>query len=420
MYQVTRSKNSITYLGVAAVLCGLMTVASPSYANSGRDYYKVGVLTALSGSMIFGGQETTRGYKLWAQAVNKEGGIEVDGKRYKVKLVYADTKSNPQSSADAVQRMVSRKHVDFILGPYASSTTMSASPIIQRAKVPLITGSAESPTIWTHGFSYTYGAIPAVTLSEGQVVDSLVKQHSNVKSIGIIGVNDPFSQATAEAYKRAAKKDGLKVDMYEIVPPDADFSPLIAKLRSMKPDVVAVAGEPNNLISAVKAMQQVNYQPKGLLMYAGVATPDFQKAVGKYANYVITSTEWAPTMPFSDKLFGSAQDYSRLAQKKYGSVPTYTEAASSAAGEVFAAALAKAHLTPPLNRKDREKLNLTLQNINVKTFYGPVSFDKKGEFAHDNTALSPIVAQWINGKEALVGPEKLTTQRITYPRPESK
>ena len=40
-----------------------------------RDYYKVGVITSLSGAEVLGGNLTKRGYSLWEETVNAKGGI---------------------------------------------------------------------------------------------------------------------------------------------------------------------------------------------------------------------------------------------------------------------------------------------------------------------------------------------------------
>lgn len=415
-----KSAGILRLLGAAAGVAAMLMIAGGAQAQGKRDFYKVGVITSLSGAMVYGGNVTRRGYDLWEQQVNKHGGIEVNGKKYKVKLVYADAQSNPQSAAAAVQRMITHEDVDFILGPYASSSTLGAAPITERYKVPMITGSAESPSIWTRHFDYTFGAIPAVDRTAGAIMAVLAKQHPDIKTVSIIGMNDPFSKSTAESLRDGAKKAGLKVLSYDITPPTADMTPLISKVQSLKPDVLAVGGEPNNHIAVVKAMQSLGYQPKGLVMHYGINTPDFQKAVGKAANYVIGATVWDPTLPYKDDIFGTGEDYVKLSQARYNVIPDYTQAASSATGEAFAAALQKAGLTPPLSAEDKVKLKDALEKVKVDTFYGTIGFDHEGRWFHDNTALKPIVTQMIDGKQVLVGPGELGTQKIVYPRPNAK
>jgi branched-chain amino acid transport system substrate-binding protein len=127
---------------IFAALAALV-VAGPALAAAPRDYFKVGVVTELSGDLATGGNVTKRGYDLWAQAVNESGGLSVGGKRYPVKLVYADAQSNPAQGAAAAERLLTQEEVDFILGP-----SPRASPSLVAGggeyKVPMIAGWLES------------------------------------------------------------------------------------------------------------------------------------------------------------------------------------------------------------------------------------------------------------------------------------
>ena len=184
-----------------------------------RDFFKVGVVTSLSGELVFGGTVTKRGYDLWADTVNSRGGIEIGGKKYKVTLIYADDQSTPATAAVAGERLITQEKVDFILGPYASGPTLALAPITEKYKIPHITGSAESPLIWLRKFKYTFGTIPSVNLTAQAVITVLAKEVSpKPTTIGILGIDDPFSKFTAEAFKTASEKLGLKVVKYEIVP----------------------------------------------------------------------------------------------------------------------------------------------------------------------------------------------------------
>ena len=94
-----------------------------------RDFFKVGVVTSLSGELVFGGAVTKRGYDLWAEAVNQLGGIDIEGKKYRVTLVYADDRGTPATAAVAGEQLITQEKVDFILGPYASGPTLALAPI---------------------------------------------------------------------------------------------------------------------------------------------------------------------------------------------------------------------------------------------------------------------------------------------------
>ena len=92
--------------GRTKVLALLLVLAMSvsAWADEARDFFKVGVITSLSGSLATGGNVTKRGYDLWANEVNAAGGIEIQGKKYPVKLFYGDDQSEPAQGASAAER----------------------------------------------------------------------------------------------------------------------------------------------------------------------------------------------------------------------------------------------------------------------------------------------------------------------------
>lgn len=403
---------------LATVLNGCGAGTTGQTEAEKRDYFKIGVITSLSGSEVYGGNVTRRGYDLWAETVNKKGGIKIGDKSYQVKLVYADDQSDPTSGADAAQRMVTSEKVDFILGPYTSGVTMAVAPILEKYKIPMITGSAESPLIWKQKFKYTFGTIPAVDLTGSAPISTLAKETQNApKSIAILGVNDPFSKAVAESFKAAAEKEGLQVVKYDIVPAGTDFTPLISAIKGLNPDILAVGGHEKEHMEIIKASKSLGFMPKAFLMHYGITTPDFINNLGKDSDYVFGAAVWTPDLDFKDELFGSTKEYVEASKNRWGSMPDYTEAGCSATGEMFAAALAKIGAAPPLSEEQRDKLVAALEEIKIDSFYGPIKFATEGEWYHNNTGLRPLTIQLENGQQVIVGPKDVKTKDPVFPVP---
>src|SRR5215468_10325504 len=132
-------------------------VAGPSFlaacgGNKGggtaSDTFKVGAVLELSGEDATGGQIAQRGYQMWADTVNKAGGLSIGDKKYKVDLVVQDCKSDPATGADAASRLATEEGVNAMFGAYTSGVQIAMDPICAKYKVPCIAGSAESPDIW--------------------------------------------------------------------------------------------------------------------------------------------------------------------------------------------------------------------------------------------------------------------------------
>ncbi|TWJ32633.1 amino acid ABC transporter substrate-binding protein [Geobacter argillaceus] len=411
-------KRSIR-VGLALITSALLATAA--YAEEARNFFKVGVVTELSGDLATGGNVTKRGYDLWAQEVNAKGGIDIKGKKYQVKLFYADAQSNPAAGASAAERLITQENVDFILGPYSSGVTLAVAPIAEKYKIPMITGSAESPLIWTNKFHYTFGTVPPVNFTGAAPIKTLTEMKPAPKTAVILGSNDTFSKATAEAFKAAAEAAKIKVLKFNIVPAGQDLTPLLSAVRGMKPDLIAFGGHDEELIKLVKSLRQINYTPKALLMHYGVTEPAFIQALGKDANQVFGASVWTPAARTSSKiLWPNAASYAAAAEKAFKTPADYTQAGSSAAGIAFQAALQKIGATPGMSEEQRNKLVKALEALDVDTFYGKVKFATSGQFYHANVGMTPLTIQIQNGKALAVGPVASQEAKPQYPMQEWK
>lgn len=393
----------------------------PLFAAEAGSFFKIGVITELSGDLATGGNITKRGYDLWEKEINSKGGIPINGKKYPVKLVYADAQSNPAAGAAAAERLITQEKVDFILGPYSSGVTLAVAPVVDKYKIPMITGSAESPLIWKNKFKYTFGTIPPINFTGATSIKTLLEMKPAPKTIAIIGSNDAFSKATAEAYKTAATAAKLKVLKFSIVPSGQDMTPLLSAVKSMKPDIIAFGGHDEEHVKFVKALRQIGYTPKALLMHCGITDKAFTDAVGKDGDQVFGTTCWTGTAKTKSKvLWPTAAAYAAASQKAFKNPGDYTQGGCSAAGIAFQVALQKIGAKPGMNEEMRVKLVKALEEIDVQTFYGRVKFATSGEYYHANIGLDPLTVQIQSGKIVTVGPPASKEGAAQYPMKEWK
>jgi branched-chain amino acid transport system substrate-binding protein len=402
----------ITWIALFLSLC--LMLSGPVGADEG--VYKIGVITSLSGGLATGGNVTKQGYEMWAKRVNEAGGIAVAGKKYPVKLIYGDAQSEPSQAASAAERLATQEKIDFALGPYSSGVTLAAAPVLEKYKIPMITGSAESPLIWREKFKFTFGTIPPVNFTGAGPLEIIAGLNPPPKRAVVLGSNDAFSKATAETFRDTCKRLNIKVMKYDIVPSGQDLTPYMSAVRAMRPDVIAFGGHDEELIRLVKALHQINYAPKALLMHYGVTEPAFIEALGKDAEQVYGASVWTPSLKTrGDLIWQDAQSYTADIKKTFGITPDYTMAGCSAAGLAFQAAIMKIGAAPPLN--DAQKLALVdaLENLDIHTFYGPIKFSKEGEFFHANTGLTPLALQIQGGKTVIIGPASVQEAKAQYP-----
>ena len=416
---VTRRQFIIRFGAVAggAVLApSVLSACGGGGGGGGSDVFKVGAVLELSGESATGGQVAKRGYQLWADTVNKAGGIEVGGKKYKVELHVQDCQSQPSVGAQVAERLASQEGVDAMFGSYTSGVQIAMNPICAKYKVPCIAGSAESPENWSAHPQFTYGIIPAVDLTAANSIQAIVDTAtSKPATAAVIGVNEPFSDDTAKGFRKGVKQAGLEDLHYSLFPANADLAPIASVVADKNPDIVAVGGHDVMLVDVVKALKAARFTPKAIIEHYGITDASFAKALGKDADGVLGISVWLPDAPLEDKVFGKASDYATAFKKKYGSEPDYTAAGCSAAGEVLQLALQQLGEAPSLSEDARVKLNGLLAKTDVKTFYGQIKFAQDGDHFHDNTALSPILVQIQDGKVVAVDPQDQSKSEMIYP-----
>lgn len=383
--------------------------------------FKVGVVTALSGDNAQGGATTKRGYDLWANKVNSQGGIVSDGKKYKVELVYYDDQSSGATAAAACERMLTEQKFDFILGPYASSATRACGPIVDKYKVPMITGSAENPAIWKDKYKFVFGTIPSVDIIGAAPIREIAKGNPKPQTMYIVGLDDPFAKAGADTFKKLAEQLGIKVLGLDIVPADADFTPVFSKAKQANADILAMATQPEQGIQMMKVVKQLRINAKAFVQHTAPGFADFTAALGKDAEGVIGATVWQPDIEYKFINAGawkSSKEWFNDYQKAYNrNTAEYTEAGCSAAGIVFEVAVKAAKVKPGMSEADRTRLVSELEKVNIRTFYGPISFPTSGDNYHDNIKLLPLPFQIQNGRPVIVGAKSPEKARLIYPTP---
>jgi branched-chain amino acid transport system substrate-binding protein len=407
------------FLKGSALGAGALALGAPlTRTRAQQPTIRCGVVTSLSGENRFGGNLTRRGYDLWAEEVNKLGGVEIGGQRYRVEMFYGDDQSRPASGADAAERLIIQDQVAVLFGPYTSGVTLAVQPISAKYRVPMISGSAESPQVWLSQPPFNFGMIPAVDLSSDKSIHVLADElGSEMTSVGVVGVDEPFSKETAEGFRKGVEETGLELTRFELFPANADLTPIITNLKADNPDVVAVGGHESIFINFVNTAKALNFRPKAMIMHYGVTAAAFSNQLGADANGILGISLWTPNLPYRDELFGTAKDYDELSFSRWGTHPDYTEAACSASGLVLQDAARRLGKAPPWDDQARVELTAAIEATDIETFYGPVAFATEGDHFHNNTRPVPVVIQIKEGQVVPVAPPEAAEGELIYPQP---
>lgn len=379
-----------------AAACGAMWAATqPALAQQIR----IGAPLPLTGGLAPEGIKQKEGYELWVDEVNKAGGIKVGNTRQKVEIVYYDYQSGTPRAVQLTEKLITEDKVNFLFAPFGSGASKAASNVSEKYKIPNISSTGSSEQVYDQGFKYLFGTLNSNAIVAKAMIAYLKTAAPAVKKVALYSRNDLFPLALATSLEDAAKAGGLSVVYFEKYPLNAaDHSAALSDLRARGADWIYVSGYTDDLIRIRKQMVDLKVSAPVVTMLAGPAYPEFVDGLGDAANGVTSVTWWHPELRFkSSDVFNTTENYVKLFQAKYGKLPDYAQASSSAAGAVLQMAIEKAGSIDP------EKVRNALASTDFDTFYGPIKFGPTGQ---NVTADNPIF-QIQDKKIVIIAPDNV-------------
>jgi branched-chain amino acid transport system substrate-binding protein len=377
---------------------------APNVAAS-QDVIRVGAPLPLTGPLSPEGVKQKQGYDLWAETANAKGGI-VNGKTYKVEIVYVDYASNTPRAVQTAERLISEDKVNFLFSPFGSGATKAASGVSEKYGVPTLAATASSEQVYDQAYKYLFGTFtPNDTLTE-PLADIVTKHDLKIKRVAILARNDLFPLAIGGEMEKSAKKRNLTVVMFEkYAIGTMDHASAITQMRAAQPDWIFATGYINDLILIRKQMKDLGVSAPIVTMIAGPAYKEFVEATGPLAENISSAAWWHPAVRYDGKgVFGSTENFNKLWEQKYTSVPDYAQASAAAAGEILQLAIEKADSIDPKKVRD------ALAAMDATTFYGRIKFGPNGQI----TSLDPPVFQIQGGKPVVIFPEYIKQGELKF------
>jgi branched-chain amino acid transport system substrate-binding protein len=399
-------------IALAAALAAVL--AAPAAAKVEGDRIILGSAISITGKYSQEGKNASDGYDFAVKAINDAGGVKVNGKTYKLEIKYYDDESTPARTAQLFERLIRQDGVKYALGPYGSGPTKAAAPITEKHKIPMVEAEGASRSLFTQGYKYLFAVLstseqylsPAVDLA-AELAQKHGKKPGDLK-VAMSFENDPFSLDVRAGVVERIKKHGMDIVVDDKMPRDlSDISATLTKIKALKPDVILVSGHTKGATTATRQMKEMGVSAP-LVAITHCESADLVGNFGDAAEGILCPTQWAETLKYQGKVFGSAMDYNKAflkAYPEYDNVP-YQVAEASAAILVWADAFRRAQSF------DTEKLRDALARTDLATFFGHIKFSKAG----NNIAKPMVLRQVQDGEYVVVAPTKVAAEPIEFPR----
>ena len=404
--------NKLYFAGLVLVIA--LALSLPVQAKVVGNKIILGSAISFTGKYSSNGIHASNGYNLGIKRVNEMGGVKVGGKTYLLEVKYYDDESTPARGAQLAERLIKQDGIKYFLGPYSSGLTKAIAPVTEKYKIPMVEAEGASRSLFTQGYKYLF----AVLSTSEQYLASAVAlaaevNKENGKSPGDVKVamafeNDPFSLDVRAGVVDDIKKHGLKIVVDDKLPRDlSDMTPTLRKAKALKADLLVVSGHSKGAATAGRQVIEMKVNVP-MIAVTHCESAKLIKKFGSGVNGFLCPTQWAETLTYSGRHFGTAAEYDALFKASfdgYKNVP-YQAAQASAAVLVWAEAFESA------DSFDTEALRDAIAATDMKTFYGNIRFSVAG----NNIAKPMVLRQIQDGKLNVVAPSKWASHPVQWPR----
>jgi branched-chain amino acid transport system substrate-binding protein len=241
-----------------------------------KDPIKIGFGMALTGALAGGGKQSLVAMQMWAEDVNKKGGLL--GRP--VELVYYDDQTNPKNVPGIYAKLLDVDKVDFVVSGYGTNLIAPAMPVvIDRDIVFFGLFGMDCNAKWNYEKYFQIlpaGPEPAVGFSH-YWFEALKGLKPAPKTIALLSADAEFARNLKKGALKNAKKYGYEVVYNKNYPPKtADFTPIVRAVNAKNPDVFYIASYPNGSAGLVRALAEVGTKAKAVgggmvgLQYSGL------------------------------------------------------------------------------------------------------------------------------------------------------
>ncbi len=379
-----------------------------------KDVIKIGLTISTTGKYTFASSQGFKGVSIWADLINEQGGLTLDGKKVPVKLIYYDDRSEKETVVKLYEKLINEDKVDVCFAPFGSTLTGAAAAITEKYGMMLVIWSAASDALYAQGYKNIVSATETpVSLMPKPEIDHMASL--GVKKLAIVYVDEPFPAGLAKYAKSLAEAQGIKVTMNEKFSPGTkDFSILLQKVRMTKPDAFYASAYMDDQKIMIRQMKEANLMfPYVYMVYSGM--PQWADLAGD-GFYIFGHTLYHNTLNWKVNAGLSREDFEKRFNKKFPKAenpPDFQTSLSYGAGVLLGKFIEKADsVDGPALKKAAMELS---KKVTVMT--GPYEIDEAGKQLQMPFIVTQVQKE--NGKQkmTLVYPGEVATAKPIYPIP---
>jgi branched-chain amino acid transport system substrate-binding protein len=245
-------RTTLTAVALGALL------AAVTGLNASAQTVKIGLINSNSGFLAQAGDQMDKGINLYVKEHTKDLPPGV-----KIEIIRRDDATNPEVGKRAAQELITRDHVQLLVGITGSPIAAAVAPLTAEAKVPLVITNAAgaaipriSPYVVRVSFTLWQQAYPLGKWAAKQGWKT-----------GYTAVSDFIPGHDAEAaFTKGWTDSGLQMVGSVRIPTNTlDYAPFVQRIKDAKPDVAFIWPPAGNQSTAMlKAVRDVGLRAAGV------------------------------------------------------------------------------------------------------------------------------------------------------------
>lgn len=390
----------VTFGLVVACNSGTPTSQNPSPAeNAATSPIPIGAALAQTSNVALLGQEQVIGVKIAETYFNKKGGVNGTP----IKVIIQDVAGDEQGAINAINTLITQDKVVGILGPSLSQQAFAASPIADRAKVPILGPSNTAKGIPQIG-EYVGRVSAPVAVVAPNAIKTALKIDPKIKKVAVFfAQNDAFSKSETETFQETLKSLNLDiVTVQKFQTTDTDFQNQATAAINIKPDLVVISGLVADGGNLVKQLRQLGYQ--GLIIGGnGLNTSNIFPVCQAQCDGILIAQAYNPELDIPIN-----RDFVAAYTAENKKAPPQFTAQAFTGIQVFVEALKRVDDKNKLStlslEQIRQQLNQEILAGKYVTVLGNIAFTPEGEIIQDKFSVAQIKmdADGKNGKFTFV------------------
>ena len=374
---------------ISSVLVILIIAGTVIFFFLRKEPVYIAVAAPLSGLYKNGGDAMLKGIHLYADEVNREGGI---GGR-KIKLLVFNDRGRPESAAKIASEIATDMKIVLTLGHFTSQTSFVAGRIYRKNGIPAITASATENSVTLENDWY-FRVVPN-NAAQGRFLVEYIRQALNKEAASIIVTRNAYGISLAQHFENEAQSADLTIKKkweidFEGSQAGQDLKRMAAELRGMsEPGAIFIAafGDEGAKIISLLKFSGTNYSIIGPDSFA---SESFLSAFDKYPlersrpGY-FTDGIYAISPFQADIANETGQAFRQKFLREYNTEPSWISACYFDAARVAVEAIRMSEIQGEgRRRRDRREVREFLAGMHtheasVRGATGDIYFDKNGD-----------------------------------------